>query len=132
MSAVNVLAISYITAIEKCSCLPKKKDIETVLWNTLCLDLIGPYKIDLPNNETLKLHCVTMIDPATGWFKIAEIPKKSADIVSNVVETTWLSGYPWPTKIVLDCSKEFMAEFIQMIKNDYNDITLLRITMQNP
>ena len=75
---------------KKHACLPEKKDVETASWNALCLDLIGPHKIDLPNNEKLTLHCVTMIDPATGWFEIVEIPKKSADIVSNAVETMCL------------------------------------------
>ena len=75
------------------------------------------------------LHCVTMINPATGWFEIAEMPRKSADIVSDIVEIVWLSRYPWPTKIALDCGREFMAEFIEMIKNDYNNIMLCRITM---
>ena len=75
-----------------------------------------------------------MIDPATGWFETVEIPKKSANIVSNAVETVWLSRYPWPTKIALDCSKEFMAEFTDVIKNDCNDIKLrgITITTRNP
>ena len=76
---------------KKCTFLPEKKDAETVPWNALCLDLIGPHEIDLPNNEKLTLCCVTMIDPATGWFEIVEIPIKSADIASDTVETTWLS-----------------------------------------
>ena len=103
-----------------------------MLWNTLCLDLICLYEIDIPNNKKLTLHCVTMIDPATGWFEIVEIPKKSGNIVSNAVETTWLSRHPWPTKIALDRGKEFMAKFIDIIKNDYNDIKLRRITTRNP
>ena len=44
-------------------------------WHTLCIDLIGPYQIGQGKNE-ITLHCLTMIDPATGWFEIAEIPTK--------------------------------------------------------
>ena len=60
-----------------------------------------------------------MIDPATGWFEIKEIKTKRADVIANIVETTWLTRYPWPTQIVLDRGKEFMAEFTTMIINDY-------------
>ena len=61
-----------------------------------------------------------MIDLATGWFKMNNIPTKRADIISNVIEHTWLTRYPWPTQIIVDRGKEFMKEFISMIKNDYN------------
>ena len=51
------------------------KEAEAEPWETLCVDLIGPYKIirkHMPKkNRILWLHCLTMIDPATGWFEIA-------------------------------------------------------------
>ena len=61
----------------------------------MCVDLIGPYTIHRKGThkngkkkKDLTLWCVTMIDPATGWFEITEIKTKRADVVSNVVETT--------------------------------------------
>ena len=60
-----------------------------------------------------------MIDPVTGWFKMAEIKTKSADVIANVIELTWLNRYPWPTEVVLDRGREFMAEFSEMIQKDY-------------
>ena len=60
-----------------------------------------------------------MRDPVTSWFEIAEITSKRADIIANTIETTWLTRYPYPTQIVLDRGKEFMAEFSDMINNDY-------------
>ena len=60
-----------------------------------------------------------MIDPATGWVEIKDIYNKTAINVANVVETTWLSRYPWPKLITFDKGKEFMAEFSKMIKSDY-------------
>ena len=74
---------------------------ETMPWHTLCIDLIGPYTIGPKKKET-KLHALTMIDPATGWFEIAEIPSKRADDIINILEMTWLTRYPWPTEIVLN------------------------------
>jgi len=45
----------------------------------LCVDLIGPYHIkNKANNQTLRLWCVTMIDPATGWFEMKEFKDKEA------------------------------------------------------
>eukprot|EP00957_Ditylum_brightwellii_P179848 13700672-Ditylum_brightwellii.AAC.1 len=60
-----------------------------------------------------------MIDPVTDWSDITEIKTKKVDVVSNVVETTWLTRYPYPTQVVLDRGTEFMAEFNEMIASDY-------------
>ena len=60
-----------------------------------------------------------MIDPATGWIEIAEIPDKRADTVADVIERTWFNRYPWPTQVVMDRGSEFMAEFSEMVVRDY-------------
>ena len=52
-----------------------------------------------------------MIDPATGWFEITDVSTKRADVVANIIEQTWLVRYPWPTQVVLNRGREFMAEF---------------------
>ena len=59
-----------------------------------------------------------MIDPATGWFEIVEIPNKRADEISNVLEMTWLTRYPWPTEIIMDRGREFAAEVSAMIRDE--------------
>mgnify|MGYP003331710574 CR=1 FL=1 len=107
-------------------------------WETLCVDLIGPYKIPRKGSDKngkkkkdLTLWCVTMIDPVTGWFEMAKIKTKSADVIANVIELTWLNRYPWPTEVVLDRGREFMAEFSKMVCNDYG-VTKRSITTQNP
>eukprot|EP00957_Ditylum_brightwellii_P108045 8243042-Ditylum_brightwellii.AAC.1 len=60
-----------------------------------------------------------MIDPATGWFEMAEIKTKCADIIANVIKQTWFNRYPWPMEVVLDRDTEFMAKFTEMIQKDY-------------
>ena len=72
-----------------------------------------------------------MIDPATGWFELKDINQKTADTVANTVEQTWLTRYPWPTTITYDRGTEFMAEFAQMITNEY-DIEKRPISSRNP
>ena len=56
-----------------------------------------------------------MIDPATGWFEMREIETKSADNIANVLETAWLTRYPWPLKVIFDCGSEFKAEVQMML-----------------
>ena len=79
----------------------------------------------------VKLHGLTMIDPATGWFEMVEIPNRSADYTSNFLEWMWLTRYPWPTQVVFDRGSEFQAELSAMLKNDYG-ITKKVITTRNP
>jgi hypothetical protein len=72
-----------------------------------------------------------MIDPATGWFEIAEIPAKTADIVINVFENEWLTRYPYPTEVVMDRGVEFMGEVQRSLKSQYGARIKL-ITTRNP
>ena len=109
-----------------------EKQAEAVPWQTVCIDLIGPYKFgDAKKKTEISLHCLTMIDPATGWFEIAEIPGKSADEVANTLEQVWLTRYPWPEQIVMDRGPEFKAEIIDMLRDDYG-IVRKPITTRNP
>ena len=108
------------------------KEAEVLPWDKMCVDLIGPYKIRRKNQPDLKLKAVTMIDPATGWFEMCEYDDKRSITVANIVETQWLSRYPWPTQITLDRGSEFIGqEFKDMIKNDYG-IKRKPITVRNP
>ena len=72
-----------------------------------------------------------MIDPAMGWFEMKDIPDKRADTIANLVEQTWLTRYPWPTQIIFDRGNEFLAEFAQMVVEDYG-IKKKPITKRNP
>eukprot|EP00957_Ditylum_brightwellii_P136450 10406351-Ditylum_brightwellii.AAC.1 len=72
-----------------------------------------------------------MIDPTTGWFEIAEIKTKRANRVSSVMETTWLTRYPYTTQVMLDRGTEVMAEFTEMIATDYG-VKKKPITARNP
>eukprot|EP00957_Ditylum_brightwellii_P051681 3918741-Ditylum_brightwellii.AAC.1 len=71
-----------------------------------------------------------MIDSSTGWFEITQIKTKRKDVVSNVMEATWLARYPYPTQVVLDKGTEFMAKFTKMIASDYG-VTKKPITARN-
>ena len=116
---------------------PVKTNVENIPWHTLCIDLIGPYpfgKVDKrhPERSTqVILKCLTMIDPATGWFEIVEIPNKKADHIANILEYHWLTRYPWPTEIRMDKGKEFAGEVQAALKDQYG-IDRKIITTRNP
>jgi hypothetical protein len=53
--------------------LPSKLVIMTP-WKVLCVDLIGPYTLKGKDGSSIDFMCLTMINPATSWFKIVELP----------------------------------------------------------
>ena len=53
--------------------LPAKLAITTP-WEGLCVAIIGPYTLKGKDKTIIDFMCITMIDPATSWFEIAELP----------------------------------------------------------
>ena len=72
-----------------------------------------------------------MIDPATGWFEMEQIPNKTAAEIVDITEKTWFTRYPLPQRIVFDRGTEFMDEFSKMCHNDYG-LKRKPITTRNP
>ena len=60
-----------------------------------------------------------MIDPATSWFEMKQIPNKQAATVAQTVEQTSFTRCPWLKKITYDKWSEFMAKFTIMIVEEY-------------
>ena len=81
--------------------------------------------------RSTKLWCVTMIDPATGWFEMEQIKDKKATTIADIVERIWLMRYLWPELIIFDKEKKFLGEFAEMITKDYH-IKRKPITTRNP
>jgi hypothetical protein len=48
--------------------------VYTIPWECLCVDLIGPYTLKGKDGLQIDFMALTMIDPASSWFKIAELP----------------------------------------------------------
>ena len=92
------------------------KTIYTIPWECLCVDLIGPYILKGKDNLQVDFMALTMIDPASSWFKIAELPvvewlrrptvngkelliadeifDKTSELIAKLVNKTWLCRYP--------------------------------------
>jgi hypothetical protein len=99
-----------------------EKEAEAMPWDRLCVNLIGPYNIK-SNGKGVKippLKCITMIDPATGWFEIKQYHDKKSITVANIVEQEWLTHCPQPSLITLDRGSEFIGQdFNDMCENNY-------------
>ena len=109
---------------------PKEAEIQP--WEELCVDLIGPYTIKRRHKEPLHLHALTMLDPATGWFEIAQYKNKRAMTIANIVEQVWFSRYPWPKTIRCDNGKEFVGhDFKETLLKEYN-VKPKITTVKNP
>jgi len=106
------------------------KIAQVVPWRSVQVDLIGPYTLkDKTGSVILDFMCLTMIDPASGWFEIIELPTKdctfvrkgeeivevlidkSSASISKLFNKQWLSRYPRPNTIVYDNGSEFKLHF---------------------
>ena len=72
-----------------------------------------------------------MINPATGWFEMSQIPNKTAAKISDTTKKTWFTRYPLPQWILFDRGIKFMAEFSKMCQNAYGPKSKT-ITTRNP
>jgi transposase InsO family protein len=105
---------------------------EATPWDKLYVNLIGPYKIRRKGTQDLICRCVTMIDPATGWFEIQQYDDIQSITVASKIEREWFSRYPWPTQATLDRGSKFIGQdFQKMIKKDCG-VKAKPITVRNP
>ena len=73
-----------------------------------------------------------MIDPVTGWFEITQCDDKRAILITNLVETMWLSRYPRLMETTYDQGSEFIVhEFIKSLIEKGYGITAKPITSGN-
>jgi hypothetical protein len=50
------------------------KIVITIPWWVLCVDLIGLYTLKGKDGTVIDFIALTMINPATSWFKVVELP----------------------------------------------------------
>jgi hypothetical protein len=119
------------------------KLVITPPWKALCVDLVGPYTLKGKDNSSIDFMCLTMINPATSWLKIVELPTvrvtvpkggkgkkatcldytKDAEIfdktsaqISNLVYKCWFSRYPCCCYVIYDNGSEFELHFHDLCK----------------
>jgi len=84
----------------------------SIPWEALCVDLIGPHTLKGKDGSSIDFMALTMIDPASSWLKVVELPtitrvttkkvngkertikeeifNKSSDQISRLVNKIWL------------------------------------------
>jgi hypothetical protein len=109
------------------------KTIITIPWRALCVHLIGPYTLKGKDGTIMDFMALTMINPATSWFMIVELPlvrrlktiavdgkessiveeifDKTSEHIAWLINETWLSGYPKCHYIIYDNGSEFKLNF---------------------
>ena len=120
--------------------LPPKQVEQLEPWDTVHVDLIGPYSLSAKQQQPdgtildkeFSLTCMTFVDPATGWFEIVEVPtynlinskKESQEVIdktsariSQLFNQVWLARYPRPKKVIFDNGSEFKKDFVPLLKD---------------
>jgi hypothetical protein len=108
-------------------------------WRALCADLIVPYALKGKDGSSIDFMCLTMIDPATSWFEIVELPTvtnltvpkvgygkkatrtnytkvaetfdKTSAQISILVYKCWFRRYPHCQYLMYDNGNEFKLHF---------------------
>ncbi len=62
---------------------PKLVIVIATPWRALCVDLVDPYTLKGRDGSSIDFMCLTMIDPATSWFEIVELPTIAKLTVPN-------------------------------------------------
>jgi hypothetical protein len=114
------------------------KLVITTPWKGLCVNLVGPYTLNGKDGSSIDFMCLTMINPATSWFKIVELPTvritvskggkgkkttcldytkdavifdKTSAQISNLVYKCWFSRYPRCRYMIYNNGSEFKLHF---------------------
>ena len=95
-------------------------------------------------NNNISIACMNMIEPATGWFEIIKMPTydpnditegnyyymdKSSARFRQLFESTWISRYPRPHKVVFDKGSDFKQKCTPLL--NYFDIKPVLTTIKN-
>ena len=110
------------------------KDVSMIPWETVCIDLVGPYTVTDKLGKDRTLLAMTFVDPATGWFEITEIPEKSSARISHIFNSTWLARYPRPKKssLIMGMSSRRISYLFSMTLPSSQHPQPLRIHRQMP
>jgi hypothetical protein len=105
------------------------KTVITNPWECVRVDLVGPYTLKGKDNLQIDFMALTMINPASSWFEIAEVPvveqlcrqtvngkellianeifDKTSECIARLVNKTWLCRYPWCCYLIYDNGSEY-------------------------
>ena len=68
---------------------------------------------------------MTMADPATGWFEIAEIKNKTELTLAKILDNIWFCRYPCPVECIYNNGNEILGREFQEMLDSYRVKKLL-------
>ena len=77
-------------------------------WETVAVDLIGPWKVKV-NNVEMQFMALTCIDPVSNVVEAIRLRNKTSEHVAEQFANCWLSRYPRPIKCIHDNGGEFLG-----------------------
>ncbi len=114
------------------------KTIITNPWECLCVNLIGPYTLKGKDNLQIDFMALAMINPASRWSEIVELPvvkglhrqtvnskelliadkifDKTSEPIAKLLNKTWLCRYPQCCYFKYDNGSEFKLHFEYLCK----------------
>ncbi len=126
--------------------------VKSTPWEALCVDLVGPYTLKGKDGSAIDFMALTMINPASSWFEIVELPlvtrlttmtvngkakvnkelifDKSSNQIARLVNKIWLCRYPRCHHLIYDNGLEFKLHFATLC--DSYGIKHNPTTIKNP
>ena len=117
-----------------------------------CVNLVGPYTLKGKGGLSIDFMALTMIDPASSWFEVVELPTimqlmtkkvngkertikeeifdKSSDQISRLVNKIWLCRYLQCCYLIYNNGSEFKLHFETLC--DSYGIKRKPTTIKNP
>jgi hypothetical protein len=85
-------------------------------WRALCVDLVGIYTLKGKDGLSIGFMCLTMINPATSWFEIVELPTVRVTVpkAGNGKKAT-CNGYTKEEEIFDKTSAQNQQPSVQML-----------------
>lgn len=136
---LNELVADFVSTCEDCQRnkfsgpgyghLPPRNDVG-VPWEEIAVDLIGPWKIQLPLGQ-LQVLALTIVDVTTTLSEVIRIDNRTSAHVTMQFENTWLARYPRPLRCVHDQGPEFVGSPFQTMLTT-NGIQAVPTSVKNP
>jgi len=90
-------------------------DTDVDPWETIQVDLFGPWTFSDKNGIDRKIRGVSIIDVGSRWVEIKSYDSKRSEDISLIIDQEWFARYPRPRVCIFDNGGEFSSEFLKLL-----------------